>query len=540
MFLYFGNNSTCPIRPLRPIFNPPLDRRYLIGRQLLATHRHQRLVPDIRDPPVQLRTGWIPRLDALRRWPFGIQSQLTQLLGRPMAAITIALQNRLNISLIVGRLRIKAKDQKCCDLHKYVNLPLMYRMLLVLIASLASFAQSFEGAFVGDLQAPNAVLQLGLTLKPNPSGGWSAEFISLSQGRAKLPATATVEGKQLKLDIAPARISFEGTLSEDAQTISGKFKQGIEIDLVFKRVAEIPRPIRPQEPQGTPPYTVEDVTFPGGADTVTLAGTLTLPKSSAKAPAIVLVSGSGPQNRDSELFAHKPFWIWADTLTKAGYIVLRYDDRGTAKSTGTFKGATTNDFALDAQAALKFLRSRPEVDSKRLVVMGHSEGGVIAPIAAASDGQLAAIVVLAGPGVTGEAILRKQLPDLAKAAGAPEQFAQMQLDAMQKQAKTEPWLATFLVLDPAVALKKVQCPVLALNGELDLNVNADINLAAIEAALKAGGNKNYLTRKLPSLNHMLQTAKTGAPLESANISETISPVALTEVTSWLARTLATK
>jgi uncharacterized protein len=416
----------------------------------------------------------------------------------------------------------------------------MYRTLFATFLALASYAQTVEGTYLGELQTPASKLQLGLIVKPTPSGGWSSELVSLSQGMARIPALTTLESKTFKFSIAAIGAEFQGTLSDDAQTITGKFKQGLEFELVFKRVAELPRPPRPQEPKGTPSYTVEEVTFPGGADTVKLAGTLTLPKSSSKSAAIVLVSGSGPQNRDEEVFGHKPFLIWADTLTKAGYIVLRYDDRGTAKSTGTFRGSTTEDFALDAQAAVKYLRARPEVDPKRLVVMGHSEGGVIAPIVAANDNQLAAIVLLAGPGVTGEAILRKQLPDLAKAAGATELQAQAQLAAMEKQTQTEPWLATFWKLDPAVALKKVKCPVLALNGELDLNVNADMNLAAIEAALKAGGNKAFITKKLPQLNHMLQTAKTGAPLESTNIPETVSPTALEEVTRWLAATLATK
>ncbi len=409
-----------------------------------------------------------------------------------------------------------------------------------MLAALAA-AQTPTGIYLGELNVMTRTVRLGLEVKAAGANKYTSELTSLDQGYAKMPATSTDwDGKVLKFAIGAANASFEGSFSEDGNTLSGKFTQGLALDLTFKRVAALPKPARPQEPQGTPSYTVEEVTFAGGAPDGRLAGTLTAPKAGARLGAVVLVTGSGPQNRDEELAAHKPFWIWADALTKAGFAVLRYDDRGVAKSTGSFKGSTTMDFALDAKAAVAYVRTRKEIDPAKIVVLGHSEGGLVAPMVAIDDTKLAGIVLLAGPGVSGGEILKKQLPDLMKAAGAPESMADAQLARMQQQRETDPWMKYFWDHDPAEELKKVKCPVLALNGELDLQVNAAINLGAIEAALKAGGNTKYVVKTLPKLNHLMQTAKTGAPAEYGQIEETASPVALSEVTNWLKQTLTTK
>ena len=354
----------------------------------------------------------------------------------------------------------------------------------------------------------------------------------------------TIEGKTLKLAIAPAGASYEGTFSEDGQTITGKFTQGLPFDLVFRRVAEFVKPKRPQEPKPPFPYLSEDVSFAGATAEILMAGTITTPKGDGKFPAVILVSGSGPQNRDEELVGHKPFLVWADALTKAGFAVLRYDDRGTYKSTGTFKGSTSQDFALDTAGAVTYLKKRKDIDPKRIVVMGHSEGGLIAPIVASKDPSLAGIVLLAGPGVSGERIIEKQIPDMARAAGLSEEQIKMATEGGLQRVKQEmtkdTWLANFWTYDPAPTLAKVLCPVLALNGELDKQVDATLNLGAIEAALKQGGNKNYTLRVLPKLNHLLQTATTGAAQEYGQLEETVSPIALEEVIQWLKKVPATK
>ncbi|WP_031497781.1 alpha/beta hydrolase family protein [Bryobacter aggregatus] len=420
------------------------------------------------------------------------------------------------------------------------------KLLILLLAVSGLFGQSVAGTYLGQLDAGFAgKLRLGLELRQSSEGKLSGEIVSIDQGYANIPAASVqVEGKLLKISLPVIGASYEGSFSEDGKTITGTFTQGAALELVLKRVAELPRPARPQEPKPPFVYEVEEVSFTGGAPDVTLAATLTKPKGAGRFAAVVLVSGSGPQNRDEELAGHKPFWIWADALTRAGFTVLRYDDRGTAKSTGKFKGSTSNDFALDAAGAVTYLRTRKDIDATKIVVMGHSEGGLIAPIVAAADPKLAGIVLLAGTGVTGEKVLRRQLPDLARAAGLNEEMAQENakktLEKMQANLSSDLWLKHFWAYDPAPTLQKVKCPVLALNGSLDKQVNADENLTAIGAALREGGNKNVTIETLPKLNHLFQTAQTGSGQEYGKIEETLSPVAIETVQTWLKKTLSTK
>lgn len=315
------------------------------------------------------------------------------------------------------------------------------------------------------------------------------------------------------------------------------------MDLTFRKVDGLPKPPRPQEPKAPFPYLSEEVSYPSRAEKVQMAATLTLPKGKGPFAAVILISGSGPQDRDESLAEHKPFWILADHLTRAGVAVLRYDDRGTAKSTGTFRGSTTHDFAQDAQGAVGYLRSRKDIDAARIALIGHSEGGLIAPMMAAADPKVAAIVMLAGPGLNGEKIIEQQLYDTLRAEGVPEsQFPLMrqnQLDSLAKLRESDAWLKNFLSFEPATVLKQVRCPVLALNGSRDTQVSAEQNLPAIEKALSEGGNKKVTAKKLLELNHLFQRAKTGAVSEYGKIEETMAPEALNEVTTWLKKTLAT-
>jgi pimeloyl-ACP methyl ester carboxylesterase len=300
---------------------------------------------------------------------------------------------------------------------------------------------------------------------------------------------------------------------------------------------------------------------------------------------VILVSGSGPQDRDEQLLGHRPFLVLADHLTRAGVAVLRYDDRGVGKSTGDFQAATSDDFADDAQAAITFLAARGEVDAKRVGIVGHSEGGLIAPIVAARSEVPRFIVLLAGPGMPSVDLLALQgrliaeasgvAPDAAKrnaeqsekilamvAAGKPDEEIKQalrgaleaefavnpetkdtpeaeraskidQLTDQQWAAIGSPWMRRFLAMDPREALRKVKVPVLALNGERDLQVPPKENLAGIAAALKEAGNAAVTTLELPGLNHLFQTSKTGAPSEYATIEETFAPAALDAVTAWI-------
>jgi pimeloyl-ACP methyl ester carboxylesterase len=384
------------------------------------------------------------------------------------------------------------------------------------------------------------------------------------------------------MDLPKLKAKYVGTLADDGQSIKGDFDQaGMKMSLELKRVEKVSTLHRPQTPKPPFPYPVEDVTFENKAAGIKLAGTLTLPKGDGPFPAVVTISGSGAQDRDETLFGHKPFLVIADHLARKGVAVLRWDDRGVGKSGGKQTGATSADFATDAHAAVKYLQTRKEIDPKRVGLMGHSEGGLIAPMVAADHpDDVAFIVLLAGPGLPGDEVLRSQLHVILKASGEkPEKIELMKrlqraaVSAVKKagaekgkeEAKeavkaflasltederkalgkekpdidalvgriADPWMAYFFRFDPRPTLGKVRCPVLAVNGELDLQVVPGENLAAIEKAVKAGGNERVAVKEFPKLNHLFQTAKTGLPNEYGQIEETFDPEALTFISEWV-------
>jgi len=305
---------------------------------------------------------------------------------------------------------------------------------------------------------------------------------------------------------------------------------------------------------------------------------LTLPYLKGPFPAALLISGSGAQDRDETALGHKPFLVLADYLTHRGIAILRVDDRGVGGSTGDFAQATSEDFAGDVLAGVEYLKSQKEIDPQKIGLIGHSEGGIIAPmVAAQSPPDVAFIVMMAGTGLNGEQVLYLQGALLARANGASEETidklgvlqeriyavlkqekdddaaaeklreifadAQLQLSKEEKEKmlfgsfvkviKIIPWYRYLLTFDPRPTLMTVKCPVLAINGEKDLQVPPKENLYAIEEALKTGGNKDYTVKELPGLNHLFQTAETGAVSEYAEIEETISPTALKVIGDWI-------
>jgi fermentation-respiration switch protein FrsA (DUF1100 family) len=301
---------------------------------------------------------------------------------------------------------------------------------------------------------------------------------------------------------------------------------------------------------------------------VELAATLTIPQGKGPFPAVVLITGSGPQDRDEALFGHRPFLVLSDYLTRKGIAVLRADDRGVAKSTGNFALATTADFATDTEAGIAYLKTRPEIDVHKIGLIGHSEGGAIAPMVAARNRDVAFIVMMAGTGVPGDAVIAEQTKLRLEANGVSSAEAEKQgateleILTLVKQEKdpiaaekklheklsgqvtdaqlgatiqtlNSPWMRYFISFDPATALAKVSCPVLALNGSKDVQVSPSQNLPAIRKALEAGGNKHFEIAELLGLNHLFQTTKTGSPNEYAQIEETIAPVALDKIASWI-------
>ncbi|HWQ32377.1 MAG TPA: alpha/beta hydrolase [Blastocatellia bacterium] len=449
--------------------------------------------------------------------------------------------------------------------------------------------QGISGDWSGVLDVGAAKLTLVLHLAQDATGALSAKVDSPDQGASGIPVdTVTFAGQTLKFEMKQLMASYEGTLNSDGTEISGKFTQGgVSFPLTLKRgVKPKEPPKRPQEPKPPYPYREEEVSYENkAAEGVRLAGTLTLPKSQGPFPAVLLITGSGPQDRNEALLGHKPFLVLADHLTRQGIAVLRVDDRGIGKSTGKFSLATSEDFASDALAGIEYLKSRPEINPKQIGLIGHSEGGLIAPMVAAKSKDVAFIVLMAGPGVTGEEILYEQGALMSRAAGAKEDaieenrktqaamfaivksekdaaaaekqlremFAKQLAELPEEQRKqaiasqaaieaqikqvNSPWFRYFLTYDPRPTLRQVRIPVLAVNGELDLQVPPKQNLPEIDKALKAAGNRDYKLVELPKLNHLFQTAQTGGFAEYEKIEETISPTALNTISDWiLART----
>lgn len=460
----------------------------------------------------------------------------------------------------------------------------------VLAALLACGSQAFaaptDGVWEGKLQG---AIRLRIHLK-SEGGVRLAKLDSPDQGTLGLDVELRhLSEDSLSVWLASANGGWSGRISEDGSTLTGTWSQGgAAIPLTLTRLEAAPDDRKPQEPHPPYPYDVADVSFENAAASVTLAGTLTSPRGASKAPAAVLVSGSGPQDRDSHLLGHKPFKLLADQLTRAGIAVLRYDERGIGKSSGHFRAATTADFAADAAAAVAYLRTRSDIDGARIVVIGHSEGGLIAPWVAARDPKLAAIVSLAGPSIRGDALLEAQSIALMRAAGrdsagqantmefnrkawqyafedTPEDTLKARVaraslvfvaslpesergqvgDAEQFARTTatqlaDPWFRSFVRLDPGPDLARVRVPMLAYFAERDLQVPPDSNIPALHAHFK-GPRANLLTvHRWPKLNHLFQTATTGLPAEYSLIPETMAPAMLDGLVAWLQTTMGIK
>jgi pimeloyl-ACP methyl ester carboxylesterase len=446
---------------------------------------------------------------------------------------------------------------------------------VVAVAQMSAPPKAPAGEWTATLEAGGARLRLVLHLTPAPGGGWTGTLDSLDQGARGLPlGDITLKGLTVNFTLPVAGARFEGSLDEAGTVLSGHWIQGARLPLTFSRGAAKEVALRrPQEPAAPLPYTVEAVTFPGGAEQVILSATLTLPKGKGPFPAVVLVAGSGPNDRDEKAFGHRPFLVLADHLTRHGIAVLRYDKRGVGQSTGAYATATTFAFAADAEKALAYLKARPEVNGKALGLLGHSEGGLVGPIVATRTDLATFLVLLAGPAVPGEAILLAQGELLAKAQGASatviaEQRARQERiyaclrqhpEGAQEQLRTlltadlspelrkateaavmaqirqvdSPWFRTFLALDPRPCLQQVKIPVLALFAEKDLQVPPAQNRPEMEKALHAASNPRAEVRVLPGLNHLFQPASTGALTEYASNETTMAPAALEAISAWI-------
>jgi len=429
-----------------------------------------------------------------------------------------------------------------------------------------------DSDWLGTLDTGMGKLRLVLHIT-NTDQGLTATMDSLDQGANGIPVTSVVRnGASLKFDMQGIGGAYDGTISADLASFSGTWTQlGKSWPLEFKHVknaAELAPRARPQNPVKPYPYKEDEVTYKNAKADIQLAATITIPPGKGPFPAVLLMSGSGPHDRDESLMGHKPFLVLADHLTRAGIVVLRADKRGCGRSGGNYAAAVMADFASDGDAGVAYLKTRPEVDPGRIGLIGHSEGGIEAPMAAVNNRDVAFVVMMAGTGVRGDQILTAQQRLIEQSIGKTpaeiekdavtqrEIFAILGKDedesagekelravlagsvpdaqiGMQIKVLTSPWFRDFVKYDPAHTLNKLVCPVLAINGEKDLQVPPDQNLPAIRKALEAAGNKNFEVIEFHGLNHLFQTAKTGSIAEYAEIEETMSPAVMEKISSWV-------
>jgi len=452
-------------------------------------------------------------------------------------------------------------------------------LVMIMCSIIANEENDIVGQWSGVLNVQGMNMRLVFHIDKSDES-YTATMDSPDQGAFGIPvATTTYENSTLTLEIPSIGLFYEADLLED--TIVGTFKQGgLSLPLTLERTFTEATPFnRPQEPIPPFPYRSEDVTFENREAGVTLSGTLTMPTRGRNFRAVILISGSGPQDRNEEVFGHKPFLVLADHLTRQGIAVLRFDDRGVGLSTGDHATATTADFATDVESAIDYLKTRREINNRNIGLIGHSEGGIIAPMVASRSNDVAFVVMLAGTGMRGAILMLKQAELILQASGMSEDFirnnmlinaqafaiivsqeepvpselinaylleikddieqvlapgmsVEDHIELLVTQLST-PWMQYFLRYDPAPTLELVKCPVFALNGENDLQVPARENLSIIQSALERGGNKRVTIKEYPGLNHLFQECETGLPANYVMIEQTISPEVLKDIADWI-------
>jgi hypothetical protein len=475
--------------------------------------------------------------------------------------------------------------------YRFVSLILVF--IIMFTATGVSFAEPVQtdgnivGNWIGTLKFSSVELRVVFRITKTEDGFFKAFTDSPDQQAYDIPVDEVVfENSNVRLEIKSIGGAYEGKLIDNT-TIEGFLKQGGEsMPLTLKKVDEVPvrKSLRPQEPKKPYPYKEEEVLYENKAAGVKLAGTLTLPQSGGPFPAVHLIPGSGPNDRDELIWGHRVFLVLADHLTRQGIAVLRVDDRGVGGSTGDFSTVTIESSAEDALAGIQYLKTRSEIDPKKIGLIGHSYGGYVAPLAAAQSPDVAYIVLMAGGAMTLEEGIHLQTDIIYRLEGASDEAISLNRTVNQRifdilrvekdngiveekmrevfeelnpqveklseedRRKVElsyplkfdsykgflsPSFRYDLFYDPSVALAKVKCPVLAIIGEKDTQVPPEPNLKEIEESLESGGNENYTVKKLLGLNHLFQTAQTGLPSEYSQIEETISPIALKIISDWV-------
>lgn len=439
------------------------------------------------------------------------------------------------------------------------------------LVSIGLFSQEVSGKWYGKLNVQNTSLRIHFTIKKD-SLSYTTTMDSPDQGAFGIPTDKTnVTDGKIAVFINAMMINYKGKIKKDS--IIGVFTQNgqsFPLNLSKNKIEASEQKRRPQDPKEPFPYLVKSVSFVNKeANNIKFSGTLTIPKNSKNPPVVILISGSGPQDRNEEIKAlnHRPFLVLSDFLTRNGIAVLRYDDRGVGKSQGQFKGATTADFASDVLAAIHYLKNRKDLYFNKIGLIGHSEGGLIAPMVASKTNAIDFIVLLAAPGVDGTTILETQKKKIQQLSGVPISV----IEADQKQTKaihhivktakdtselatklkellkttdlspnlkktiidsyTDSWLIYFIKTNPKTYLQKITCPILALNGSKDIQVLPDINLNGIKKATTK--NKHVTIKKINGLNHLFQPCKTCTIKEYAKIDVTFSPKVLRIITDWI-------
>lgn len=401
-------------------------------------------------------------------------------------------------------------------------------VLFALLLSITAFAQNFIGSWTGIISAGESSLHIVFNISQDAEGNTVCTMDSPDQSVKGIPAQIVFESSDsISIRISNLGIEYNGKFNGDM--ICGVYSQlGLELDLDLKNEQIVYN--RPQNPLPPYPYTTEEIEFVNDEANATLSGTITYPVGyiqGKKVPVVVMVTGSGPQNRDSEIYEHKPFLIIADYLARNGYATLRYDDCCVGKSTGRFQAETTKEVAKDAVLAVKYLRDTKKFS--KVGVLGHSEGGNVAFMLGA-DKLIDFAITMAGVGVQGDECLYQQGIAIAKQSGQEYQFTKEQLREYLIGTMS-PWYEFFLDYDPASDISKTTCPVLVMNGEKDLQVIASSNVEAIKGNLPK--NKKSQVKIYPGLNHLFQECTTGLPTEYINIEQTISPIVLEDIAAWL-------
>ena len=462
----------------------------------------------------------------------------------------------------------------------------------LVICTFQAFGQpakdQIPGSWQGVLNVGSQEFRLVFNLSLSEDDSFSATLDSPDQGAMAIPlGEVSLAEDSIRIEAPVVKGFYLGKFTSDSSLNGEWYQSGRSFTLDLGKQAKAFVLNRPQEPQPPYPYKEEEISFSNTKQGFSLGGTLSLPEGEGPFPAVLLVSGSGSQNRDEEIFGHKPFKLIADQLTRDGIAVLRYDDRGVASSGGNSTGASTGDYAEDARSAIDYLLKRSEIDHSKIGIIGHSEGGMIAFILASSHDDIGFIITLSGPGVDGKTILLEQSEHIARLSGvspsilednnivmtevydimiANESFQVWEEEVLNFTSKfysekgTEVynegdiergknnllssipesayvWMRYFVMFDPASLFGSINCPVLALNGEKDCQVLPEQNIDAIKSGFNSSGNEKVTTMMLPGLNHLFQNCETGLPNEYGIIEETFDQKTLDIMSDWILKSL---